>query len=103
MSHTLTLKLNDEVYTAIRREAEAAGIFPVDWAVRILERHRSARLPRETASVMREHQDAQELAELNAAYAEPPTSEEPEAQNRMWENQKRQMADEASPLKSDRE
>ncbi len=92
MSHTLTLELNDEIYTAVRRDAEAAGISPVDWAVRILERHRSSRLVRQTASAECELHDAQELAELNAAYADAPTPEEQETQSRMWDLQKRQMA-----------
>lgn len=92
MSHTLTLELNDEVYTAIRRHAEAAGISPVDWAVRILERYRSPRRAREILTADRELPDAQELAELNAAYAEPLSPEEQETQDRMWDLQRRQMA-----------
>lgn len=41
MSHTLTLELDDEVYTTIRRHAEAAGISPIDWARRAIERYRA--------------------------------------------------------------
>lgn len=40
MSHTLTLELDDEIYTTIRRHAEAAGISPIDWALRAIERYR---------------------------------------------------------------
>lgn len=40
MSHTLTLELDDEIYGTIRRRAEAAGISPIDWAVRAIERYR---------------------------------------------------------------
>jgi hypothetical protein len=90
MSHTLTLKLNDEIYTAIRCHAEAAGIPPVDWAVRVLERYRSPQRVHEGDSS--ERQDVQELAELNAAYADAPTPEERETQRHMWDLQKRQMA-----------
>ncbi len=41
MSHTLTLELDDEIYTTIRRHAEAAGISPIDWALRAIERYRA--------------------------------------------------------------
>ncbi len=41
MSHTLTLELDDEIYSSIRRHAEAAGISPIDWALRAIERYRA--------------------------------------------------------------
>ncbi len=41
MSHTLTLALDDEIYTTIRRHAEAAGISPIDWALRAIESYRA--------------------------------------------------------------
>ncbi len=41
MSHTLTLELDDEIYSSIRRHAEAAGISPLDWALRAIERYRA--------------------------------------------------------------
>jgi hypothetical protein len=37
MSQTLTLKLNDEVYTAICRQAETARTSPMHWLVTALE------------------------------------------------------------------
>jgi len=37
MSQTLTLELSDEVYTVIRRQAEAAGTSPVYWLATTLE------------------------------------------------------------------
>lgn len=37
MSQTLTLELSEEVYTVIRRQAEAAGMSPADWVVTMLE------------------------------------------------------------------
>ncbi len=91
MSYTLTLELDDESYTAIRRDAEAAGVSPVDWVVRIIKRYR-ARPAHGAAAREQERQDAQELAELNAAYSDAPTAEERELQRRMWDVQQRQMA-----------
>ncbi len=41
MRHTLTLDLDDEIYTTIRRHAEAAGISPIDWALHAIERYRA--------------------------------------------------------------
>lgn len=41
MSHTLTLELDDEIYSTIRRQAEAAGISPIEWALRAIERYRA--------------------------------------------------------------
>lgn len=38
MSQTLTLELSDEVYTAIRRQAETAGTSPAHWIASTLER-----------------------------------------------------------------
>ncbi len=51
MSHTLTLELDDEIYTTIRRHAEAAGISPIDWALRAIDAYRAGfprRGPEET-------------------------------------------------------
>ena len=50
MSHSLILELDDEIYTTIRRHAEAAGISPIDWALRAIERYRagSAEAPTES-------------------------------------------------------
>ena len=44
MSHTLTLELSDEVYTAIRRHAEIAGTSLPHWISTILEQQYS-RIP----------------------------------------------------------
>ena len=38
MSQTLTLELSDEVYTAIRHQAETAGTSPAHWIATTLER-----------------------------------------------------------------
>jgi predicted transcriptional regulator len=38
MSQTLTLELSDEVYTAIRHQAETVGTSPAQWIVTTLER-----------------------------------------------------------------
>jgi hypothetical protein len=38
MSQTLILELNDQVYTAIRRQAETAGTSPAHWIADTLER-----------------------------------------------------------------
>ncbi len=40
MSHTLTLELDDEIYTTIRHHAEADGISPIEWTLRAIERYR---------------------------------------------------------------
>ncbi len=37
MSQTLTLELSDDVYDAIRRQAESAGTSPAHWIVSTLE------------------------------------------------------------------
>jgi hypothetical protein len=39
MSQTLTVKLSDELYTALQRHAEASGTSPADLAARTLEQH----------------------------------------------------------------
>ena len=39
MSQTLTLELSDEVYTAVERQAQAAGRSPARVAAASLERH----------------------------------------------------------------
>ncbi len=49
MSHTLTLELDDEIYTTIRRHAEAAGISPIDWALRAIDAYRAG-FPRKGAA-----------------------------------------------------
>ena len=41
MSHTLTIELDDEIYTTILRRAEAAGISPIAWALGAIERYRA--------------------------------------------------------------
>lgn len=41
MSRTLTLELSDEVYTVIRRQAEAAGTSPAHWVAATLEQQYS--------------------------------------------------------------
>ncbi len=92
MNHTLTLELSAEVYSTIRRYAETAGISPTDWVVRTLKRYRAPRPVCEAGSAERQQQDARELAELNAAYADTPTPEEQETQRRMWDLQRRQLA-----------
>ena len=98
MSRTLTLELNEKIYSTIQRQAEKAGVSSVDWALRALERYRAPReVQRRSGAVLTEEQQqkyAQELANLNAAYAEDPTPEEQETQRRLWEIQKKQMAQE---------
>lgn len=37
MSQTLTLELNDEIYAAIQRRAEAAEMSPAHWITHMLE------------------------------------------------------------------
>ena len=41
MSQILTLDLSDEVYTAIRRQAEVAGTSPAHWVANALEQQYS--------------------------------------------------------------
>ncbi len=41
MSYTLTLELDDEIYSVIRGRAEAAGLSPIDWALRAIELYRA--------------------------------------------------------------
>jgi hypothetical protein len=98
MSRTLTLELNDKIYSKIQRQAEEAGVSPVDWALRALERYRAPREvhpPRRSAWAEEQKKNyARELADLDAAYADDPTPEEQETQRRLWEIQKKQMAQE---------
>ncbi len=62
MSHTLTLELDDEMYTTIRRHAEAAGISPIDWALRAIERYRAGLA--ETPTAMRDKPEDGDLGQL---------------------------------------
>ncbi len=36
----MTLQLDDEIYSSIRRHAAAAGLTPIDWALSAIERYR---------------------------------------------------------------
>lgn len=70
MSHTLTLELDDEIYTTIRRHAEAAGISPIDWALRAIERYRAglADAPAESRSGSEDRDVGQLQARIDQLY-----------------------------------
>jgi len=42
MSQTLTIKLSDKVYAAIRRRAQSDGTSPAHWVARVLEQRLEA-------------------------------------------------------------
>ena len=70
MSHTLTLELDDEIYTTIRRQAEAAGISPIDWALRAIERYRTgfAEAPTESTSESEDRDGGQLETRIDELY-----------------------------------